>query len=534
MSDLEHTLKLIKSEDHLLDNLNQLGTILRDASIRECDEVVQFIPKLVSLYINSDDESLILELQRVLINLMADSDNNRLELIKYNDFWDKIKKDLCLVDRTFILINQFVKNTQALNQFIKFFYDLDMHGSFFEYLHQWHNDNTSLIVEFLLEVLIPDIILHDEAFKSRVLPYMNILVTVYNDADVMADEDDDEINEYYKGLSLILYNLTLFQDIPGVNSTNINEQICDLIDRQPEVSNMSTVKRQLFSTIGNITSMANYDNISDVKFAVDRLSKASDLYVKASCYIIIGNYINTQEKSDAVKSLIQVDQFVSDFFCTRFNDVIQFQAIHVMKNVLNTNTANLILESCYLDLLAFTKIIVDNKDYYKEIHAVYISFINKLIRYRAGNVYSFKDLWLLLDNEDVFIQLSEFYEPNDDHDDHNNDLNQKILSSLFTADLPLDSMKLLNKIKYQSIFLNKNRLVINSIFVGDFLNHFLTQYSKLYDLISNSKSDNPQYAILLNNSKFISVSLLGSSINDPQVETIAKSIIAIESNPGTN
>lgn len=82
-----------------LDSTRKLGDLFRDSAARE--DALEKIPRLTSIFVGNfkiyeagNDPEFILEDLRVVINLLADNDANRLSFIEENEFWLVIKEIL--------------------------------------------------------------------------------------------------------------------------------------------------------------------------------------------------------------------------------------------------------------------------------------------------------------------------------------------------------------------------------------------------------------------------------------------------------
>lgn len=495
------------TDEGLLVKLNELGTRLRDESIRNDPGTFNLIPKLISLFNdNLDHDPVVFELLRVFINLTADNDKNRLEMIKYKVFWENIMHNLSN-ERVPILLGQFVKNTECLQEFQSFFYNLKIHIKLIEIM----TESNLLVLEFLSEILNPAVFLSDPEFKANALRYLDIFISLYELEE--SDLDAEDLQEKHSYLSLLMYNITQFDDL----DTSLMPRVYPLLNI-PNVNSRSN--RQLFSTIGNLSSMKNFNDATQVEYAINNVDETTNLYIKAAYYMTIGNYITSADKSQYVNSLLS-HSFIVDYFDNKFTDVIQYQSIHMMKNLLNQENCSQVL--AHPNLLIYTKVLVDNQNYYQEIFANYKAFIKRLIMvsFPHHSIYDYNQLWDTLDNDEIYMSLASYMDPEGDKA-----LNTKILEKSFTGDLPVESDRILTRLKAQAIILKTIPLVFTHLDDADqFITKFLIQYEKLYEMLTNSNSSNPQYGILLNNSKFVSASLL--QLKNDRITTIGEKFLSL-------
>lgn len=193
----------------------------------------------------------------------------------------------------------------------------------------------------------------------------------------------------------------------------------------------------------------------------------------------------------------------------------------MIKNLLNRENSDQVLS--HPNLLVYTKILVDNQNYYQEIFGNYKAFIRKLITvsFPQHSIYNYNEIWELLDNDEIYMELSPFM-----HSEGSRSLNTKILEKCFTSDLPVESDRILARLKAQAIILKSNSVLFTQLDNSDhFIAQFIIQYEKLHNMLVNSNSSNPQYDILLNNSKFVSASLL--LLQNEQISSISKKILTL-------
>lgn len=499
---MEEIIENIGSHHDLSSNLNQLGTLLREETHRLNPILYKCIPDLITLLYSAEVQ----ETLRVLINFTADNDANRLELLKFQDLWTRIR-EIVNNPRVSMFLAQFTKNTDHLNKFMVFFYKMGLHMALIKEIET----DDGFIIEVLSEMLTDDIITQE--FRNHVMDFLDMIIHKYQivlqkqqQSDAKED-DEEEDTEMLENLSKIMYNLTKFQDLPTYHI----QQIYPLF----HASN-TLINRQLFATIGDLSSMTTFEDFNEVKYAIENIH-TDHSYIKASYYMVIGNYITDSVKSQQVLDHIG-DNFITNYFQTKFTDVVLYQTIHLIKNITNKFNYDRILQDP--NIYHTVKVVADNKTYYPEIYNQYTKFFQKLIGYlQPGDPYKYL-VWDLVDDH-VLQRLSETLINNQDP------LNKRVLEATFLTDLPSDANQLLDKLKYQAICINRDLpSVYNSQEFNEFVKIFVVQYNKLYQMLFNETSRSGQFAVILNNSKFVSASLL--KYDSPEITAIAKNIIAIE------
>lgn len=445
---LEEINSIDTPDDSTNELLKKLGDFLREDSVRSSPEAKDSFPAVIrianlelSQIIKAQDgthnDSLILESLRVLINFLANNDDNRQFLastdLNYKaTFWSLICKLFSMdtlnanintiYERILLMLSQFIHNTNLLKDFLIFFSEIGIGKCLIGYLRfrvdsslaaETGFDELVIPTEIYSELMseISDTTSTDMVFANDCKDYLDNILRVFNFAiRLNIDEDDedemDTVNDVLSNLSNIVYNITLCEDIPHLSSTEMHSNILKLIPQLPtKIQNFTLNKRRLFSSSGNIASMTNYDNSVDVSMALEYFrNPETDPYILSACAIDLGNYITSVEKSEWVRvkidSEIGLQVFIANFYKIKFNDVIQYQAFHLFNNLMSSDIAIHSFDS-YESLLKSSKVVVDNGQYYKEVFGIYAKFMKKLILFafieEKGShlsLFQFKELWI--------------------------------------------------------------------------------------------------------------------------------------------
>lgn len=466
---MDQVLESISKGDEIIDNLNELGTLLREETNRADHLVLEFIPTVLLLY--KEDQQVNNEVIRVLVNFTADNDANRCELLKYDEFWKGLDYSN---DRVKILLNQFILNSEKTKDFMDFFHNLDIYKYLKNFEELW---------EFLSELIIPERL--DDTLKYHATGIIDEIIKGFVDLD---DEDQEFA-------SLVLCNITQFNDL----SSHQIQKIYPLF----AFTEQSRPNRYLFSTIGNLSSMDNFDDFHEVKYAIEHYQDTTNLYLKSSFFMVVGNYITSKEKQAQVLNY----SLVEDYFKSNFNDVVQYQSIHMIKNLLTEDNAHVVINEG--NLLNYCKVLKDNKSYYPEIYQVFITFLKKLATFTNDSTL---EIWNIIDDEDIWTKLAV---------NATGDVNEKVIISSFKV--PLESHKLLDNLKSMAILLNNK--VVNNNNIDKYRSQIIEELGKLIELLINSERNN-QFKVLSNNSKFVAVSLM--KLEDEDINVVCKKIIATQ------
>ncbi|KAG7194417.1 uncharacterized protein KQ657_004630 [Scheffersomyces spartinae] len=386
------------------ETLLKLSVALRDEQFRNGEEISQNLNGIIEALktnLQNGTDQVKSETLKVLINLTADSDRNRCYLISDDplivSLWNSAiaifaSGNFELGRFTLILVSQFVHNTNNDRRNVEYLSkELCLFNPLIQFLgshsvdYGWNVDNWRFVVELLAEIMMEyqDIIRENVAYKN--IESLDILIKILRE-HIATSED----TEYLDHLIDCITVLTSFTDFPGIDSIDANKNICILISRVPtHIKDAIKLKRKLFAISGSISSMTSFDNFNDVQFsieAVKSIHEFSDPYYLAACLINIGNYIISSEKRDAVEGAIgnTPEDFISEVFQIRYNDIVQLQCFHFLTNFLAPSTAHAVVGH-HLPLLAVATMIVTNQQYYPEVVRVFAKFLKKLLTLSAGD-----------------------------------------------------------------------------------------------------------------------------------------------------
>lgn len=599
------------SKGSLISNLNELGTQLRDANVRS--SAYQFIPTLIQItnesyknFKETNDVTILLEAFRVFVNLTADNDSNRdflatLQTDDLSKFWQNIVGSFDLVvddllcQRIMLFLPQFIHSTEKLDEFLKFFGHIGLTNGLINYL-DYSNDQQFEDIEdmydhfiSILEILsnTSSVIKPNEFYgKDQELAQLLIILQTcskllqpFNYPEQEAPEAFGEVLDY---LSKLCYNITLLDDSQAFRDSNVHEILLNLLQLLPKdgAENITTIKRRFFSTSGNITSMPSYNNEKDIRLNLSIIlstydkfeSSKSDSYTASAAAIGLGNFIISKENQTVVlNSITDLTEFLILFFNIGFIDLIQYQALHLLSNLTNDRVSYIILTNLTIHerLLQFTKVIIDNSKYYKEVSQIYFKFLKKLIRWgfiessTQGqlNIYDFVAIWQYLNNNETKSEVSEidflllqgllkdislFKDSNLTRDNYT--FFGELLTNAITdtnANSNVSITFILEKLKTIGITLQnfiKNNvtpdvliaLIYNQdseLFQTNFLQPLTRFFTNLNDFLKSQNFDDFQSKALLNNSKFVaatSITFLEPFSNSSDSLEVCKAIVSID------
>lgn len=576
--------------------VKQLGDLLRSEDFRSSDDIHSHISKLVE-YVNqsiadymaclmSSEYSeigpvtaVLLEYLRVLVNFTADSDRNRDYLTtrsapEVDILWRTLGEAVSyptelkhageVADRVVVLVSQFFRGTTEHDRYLKFIYSYKFFYLLFHVLvgqycverPDFDIMETQLLIEVILELvdanidnLATDAVCKERTFEyiSQFLSFLEILVRRFDDLEKQHDIAD--IDEVIANLILIIFSLSASEEIYNIGNIRVIERLLKILSILPTKLSSNTMnRRKLFSTSGRLSSLKNYGNIEDLYLCIDYFrrteTEAIDSYALAASSIILGNFITSRETADQIILLIDKRIGMLKFFHLYFhnftiNDVIQLQAVHLLSNIMTPTNANLIFANYDLLFNKYTKIIVDNRNYYQEVLNIYLKFIKLLVRAslsfaKEKNIMDYCSMWqYLFTNVEELVSINEVkllivqaliqFQGKDDSVTTVNAVDC-IRSVLNTAICPLESTNIpiqyiLEKLKTLGILfhtLTSNgaslQYLVEKFFNNDaelFKEKFLTIYGsfleqlKLQVLDPSLAQNESQFAVLLNNSKFV-------------------------------
>ena len=546
-----------------LDATRKLGDLFRDSAARE--NALEKIPRLTAIFVGNlkiyeagNDPELILEDLRVVINLLADNDANRVSAIEENEFWLVIKEILTnnsvpptVKNRIGTLFNQFIYNSDVKPQLLEKLFNLDIMSTYLTWLEQTQLTDPVFdlipLFEFVREVIKSNM----KQFLSRAenvdigVRYVDAGLKVAEYILQLVDEDLDDIDEILLLLTDVISSMTSFETMLPISSINVNERVLNILPQVPDgLPNKTHIKRKLFAICGNISSMGDFESKHDLKVSLAKYidENTVDPYVMAASAINLGNFIINSETAKYVEDLIhrsvEIEQFFKIFF-TKFqiNDVVQIQAIHLINNLLTPTNSKYVLANYENILNVFTKVIIDNGKYYGEVLNLYLKFIKKLIRCQfmtnKDDIMNYHELWeilfagleqSLIDLHEIKLLLLQAYIQKFCEASLNELTPEKLslLRSLInstvglanTTNLPVTL--LFEKLKTIGIFthtLNSNNIsplvLVQYVYDNDdelFKSQFQTPMFEfilqLKEQLQTAKQQ-PQYAMLANNSKFV-------------------------------
>ncbi|EGV61824.1 hypothetical protein PSN45_000509 [Yamadazyma tenuis] len=502
----QHAIDAVRARNDTLVSLSELGTQLRNPDFRNSPQVLELIPTLADIFVDDcHSEPLTLEALRVLINLTADSDRNRCQIITHAHLWRRVL-GMVGTERVSILLAQFVRNTECISKFSQFFYKLGIHEPLVKSLFTGGEVDVAS-VEFLAGVLVPEVLTPE--FVPVAERYLPVFVDLYRPHD---DLDHEDTAELYESLSTLLYHLTQFDDM----DTTVLPQLYPLFEQYTE---SSSVSRQLFSTVGNLSSMHRFGTIADVHTALQWLPRGN-LYRQAAAYLVVGNYVQSQAQCDEVNALVG-DTFIRDYFSTAFSDVVQYQSLHAIKNLVTSATSKQVLD--HPSFMGFSKVLIDNQSYYQEIFLTYLACVKKLVRLTFNDVstsiYEYERLWSLVDSDEIYLCICPFMDRSEC------DLNQRLLTKVFCAEMPVEATRVLDRLKAQAVVLKNNVEMVTRRLGADsnFKNEVLVRLQKLGEMVSGSDESHPQHQVVANNARYVAGAMM--AVGDAEVVAAARQML---------
>ena len=523
MNILHNISRLDEDSPDLLTHLKTLGDELRSEQVREqLGQEPTFFIEQCCRFMKSEEVAM--ETVRILVNFTADSDQNRLVVTENEQLMSIIESNLGggspfnLRLRYAILLSQFIRNTELQATFMNTFYDFGIADALFDALDQ---DSQLLDIQLEIEAAIVssaiDKIIVDSNWQRKAIEWTQKLVEIYQTQ--LQAGDDSMILE---SVSSLLYNLTKFESDPGFNNTNISTDILKLLPKVPAIENETMIRRRLFGACGNISSMNGYDNKKTLSTMITLFLDSEDPYSAGACAVNLGNTINGAETKSNFFFFFYLKDFLDKFFSILFNDVIQFQALHVLNNLMTESMSKIILEDHYQALLRISKVIIDNAQYYREVLAIYLKFLTKLVRSLSLQLASYQDLWFDVERCDspidvgilfALIGLTEYLNGRFDSSHFHNTLMKHLMS--FLPEAP--AIYYDEKVKCLGIFLVKIGI--------DKLNY--DDYAKLLSSFANR--DFLGNSVVANNLKFVAAKTLETGNSKEELgdlEAICRKIIA--------
>lgn len=525
MDILLNTSRLNEDSPDILAHLKSLGDELRSEEVREQlgQEPTLLIEQCCRFVITR--EELAMETVRILVNFTADSDQNRLAVTDNEQLMGIIKSNLGggspfnLKMRYAILLSQFIRNTDLQATFMNTFYDLGIADALFDAL-----DRDAELLDLQLEIeaaivsSVIDKIIVDSNWQRKAVEWTQKLVEIYQ-TQLEAGGDSTIL----ESVSSLLYNLTKFESDPGLNNTELPTNILKLLPKVPAIENETMIRRRLFGACGNISSMNGYDNQKRLKVMITLFLESKDPYSAGACAVNLGNTISGAETKSNFLESVDLKDFLDKFFTIQFNDVIQFQALHVLNNLMTESMSKIIFEDHYQSLLRISKVIIDNAQYYREVLAIYFKFLTKLVRSLSSiQLASYHDLWNEVERCDspidvgilfALIGTTEYLNGCFDLSQFHNTLMKHLMS--FLPEAP--AIYYDEKVKCLGIFLVKIGI--------DKLNY--DDYAKLLSSFANC--DFLENSVVANNLKFVAAKTLETGNTNGElgeIDVICRKLVA--------
>lgn len=567
-------LSKLKGNPSSIQDWRLLGDALRDEDIRSNEIVTESISEIqdmASITFDPINEALILEVLRALVNLTADNDVNRSRLTENNTeskkFWEILLnlfeiRNETINTRLIILFNQFINNTELKKDYLEFFYQIKVDSALINYLEGTLGNSRigdfDMSIEFLSEYFDINInsVLHESRIIVKARKYIDLLLISLERVLTEVDENYlESSNEMLLNLSNILLNLTSFEDLLGIQSINPNLRCLSIIKSiTMDFENKVTIKRKLLAVSGNITSMKSYNSKDELYTLINYFKHPhKDPYLMSSCAISIGNYVTSKEKLEELKykiiEIMPFEEFINSFFSIEFNDIMQYQALHMLNNLLSSDNSALVLQQN--GLISMSKLIIDNSSYYKEVLNIFLKFIKKLIRceliQNKTNMDHLMDLWLYFENldssiekEEVFLLVLQGYINNLNSGNTSfiktlilNMISTNALSSEISFNFLAEKLKTMGMFNQKVLTLSQDVDDFGRSIFGDvekYENEFLLPLFELLDIIhrtlSNKEVNSPD--IIWNNSKFVAATLI--SVMEKSKTREANKIISIAKN----
>lgn len=515
--------------------LDDLGTSLRDPEFRESPDVARIIPNVISQF--SSDPALVI---RVLVNFTADNDENRHQLVQTDQnlhrFWelalDFLQNDT-LGALVVVLLTQFVLNIDDAHksEFLEVFVRNETVDALVGYCEGCGSKRAWNELELALELLV-EYSAHDPLkFTTR---HITIVLETSRKVLETHEEFSDAILLHS---SQIIGSITNVSELTGTDNSkhSLVSEIYKLMSEIPQsLENIAHVKRDLFASCGNISSLPSYDNFADIQVNLQViLDMNSDLYVAAAAAILIGNCVSSRETQTQVLqqicSFCLLQTLVESILRRKFGDVVQYQFLHLFNNLMTEEVSRLVLDN-YTDVLRMTKVVVDNCKYYKEIGGIYVKFLKKLLNFSEENPFKFTELWEYIGNSepesglgevDLFLlqKISAHPKANQELSAHSN-LVQRIIKESLRISQTIDGVSLLEKLKTLAILLQNiscdslEASLGTELFVSTVSQPLHTFLSQVLESVSpappnpllaleNPEPANLQQRAILNNLKFV-------------------------------
>lgn len=508
--------------NNLQENLEELGTLLRDEDFRRDCTIKQTIQPILEL-VNEYP----MEILRILINYTADNNDNRLFMLSgeqcVQNFWNSVTASgnvgSEVAIRLMILIVQFVRADEDTKKIlIEELKEKEVIDWVWEY-YRARVDTHSELIDGPIEVLAE----FSQVFPGSIaIEQFDLVLTGLG--NLLTAKCDDDVEDVVQAHTQLLVNVTAVEDssLP-FPETRIMECL-ELVDDDLKASR--SIRRDLFAVLGGIHSFPSYSNYDNIEDSISIISKGANGYAVAAAAISLGNCVHdaTTKKSiiERVESISSTEEIGRNILQFPFNDVVQLQSFHFFNNFMTEDLAKGIINSKNLAaLLKTTIVIVDNYQYYKEIGQIYLKFLAKLINLgfvtdRESDITIFNSTWDYLNNLEDYCEAKMLLlqatcirkESLTNFQSYARPLLDTLLdlgSSAVTAQELLMKLKTL-AVVFQTVEINvMESIYSNDSLKKDFSSKLTIFYSQLLQAISEEPSNpnEPVYKAITNNSKFL-------------------------------
>lgn len=578
-------------DDH--NPISKLADQLRDEKVRGSEEIFNAIPELCSLFSKYMKMGVTnqLNILRLMINLLADNEKNRDALIDSDIIWNTVlekavEKDLdqVVVDRIFIFLTQFIRNTEKGQEHATFLriqgLDKIIMGRIGTFVLHFVGISRNVeqftedaVVDDYLDQLGNELELYVEMSKGTsfeweeydLVTFLRLFMLVLkadfsnyspcntdSSRNVNLEEDDyeEERENVLLLLSDIIMKLSLDDDMNKTWAVTCQNFLLLILKEEYKISSIHT-KRQIFASSGNISSMPSFDNwlVAEncIRIIYASFDESPGTYQVAASCIILGNCV------DSVASREELLEGIT-FFATSsnsasidettflkkichalstFNDVVQFQAIHLLVNIMTEDLSKQLfyLQDNFSALYKASKVILDNKSYYQEISKILLKLIKKFIRAfpqsGSSDLLEKVEFWALfanLEDDDtvLLLALQKVIQNKRISYGSGKEEDEKTIYKLLFENMvkPVESVNLdslLEKLKTLAMAFQCDNVskVLEGLYTQDnndddaqenaLSEKFLAPYTKFLDSLYTllRKPESATSAILLNNSKFV-------------------------------
>lgn len=390
-------------------DLIAIGDRLRDENERASCNAPGLI-LMCNAKLSGLDEKVILATLRVLVNLAADNDRNRDQMLLDNELWD-IVGDLYLkfenddvTTRLSILLNQFVHSDRKQENLERLFKLVPLSKIYRKILF-----SCTEFKLFLAELIKANmsLIMRDNTNPVYVSLINDFLEEFESTISELDTEFDDSSEEEVDSLADTLVNLTLFEDI-DIEPVLMYRVFRLLGSEIPKLTNVTKIKKKLFAISGNISSMKSIK--INVKTTFDYFLKSTDPYVVSATAITLGNYVTSKERSEEFVTLFQdqLEEFTNKLMKTQITDIIQLQSYSCLTKILNVEICGHIVRN-YKLLVSTAELVKVNSQYYPLVRTVFVNFIKKFVQIQfveSGEAIDDYDrLWRAVDDNGVNVLL---------------------------------------------------------------------------------------------------------------------------------